>query len=188
MAKSKPPTHDGNLTLQQRAQIVKYASQLPAAEKTLTHIADWAFKTFNTRTRPHSSTIGRILKRKDEYNMLIPHEHNRKRRRAVKNSTLETMLRDWIIMNEKRKVRLSTALIKIKAREFAQTLDCAENFKFSNGWYQFFAKFFNKRYQCFAKRNGFKEFKIHGESGDAQMEGIEEKIAEIKANRFIFLE
>ena len=133
MAKSKPPTHDGNLTLQQRAQIVKYAAQLPANERQHTFIADWAFKTFNTRTHPHPSTIGRILKRKDEYSTLIPHEHDKKRHRAVKNSALEIMLRDWIIMNEKRKIRLSIALIKIKAREFAQALGCAENFKFSNG-------------------------------------------------------
>ena len=68
-----------------------------------------------------------------------------------------------------RKVRLTTAIIKGKARQFAISLNCETEFKFSNGWYQ-----------SFAKRNGFKEFTIHGESGDVQMEGIEDRVTELK--------
>src|SRR5208282_3168106 len=42
-------------------------------------------------------------------------------------------------------------------------------FKFSNGWFE----------SC-CKRNAFKYFSIHGESGDAQMDNIEDQINEIK--------
>jgi hypothetical protein len=37
---------------------------------------------------------------------------------------------------------------------------------FSNGWLE-----------SFQDRNGFKSWKLHGESGDAEMEGIEEQMA-----------
>ena len=65
---------------------------------------------------------------------------------------------------------MTTALIKLKAQKLAQLLNCGGNLKFSNGWYQ-----------SFAKRNGLKGYTIHGESGDAQMEGTEEQVATIKA-------
>lgn len=95
--------------------------------------------------------------------------HPPETRRPVINSTLETGLKNWVIGMERKKVRLSTALIKAKAHAFVKSLECGENFKFSNGWYG-----------LVAKRNGFKEFKIHGESRDAQMEGIENRLAELK--------
>lgn len=52
----------------------------------------------------------------------------------------------------------------------AKNLEYDENFKFSNGWYE-----------SFAERSGSKEFKIHGESGDVQMGGIEDHVVELKA-------
>src|SRR5438046_6851406 len=60
--------------------------------------------------------------------------------------------------------------IKAKVCQFAISLICSEQYKLSNGWYN-----------SFAKRNGFKGITIHGESGDAQMAGTEERVAEIKA-------
>ena len=71
---------------------------------------------------------------------------------------------------KQKKIRLTTEIIKVKSQFFIQSLRCDENFKFSNGWYE-----------SFVKRNEFKEFTIHGESGDVQMEEIEERVAEIKA-------
>jgi type VI protein secretion system component VasA len=60
-------------------------------------------------------------------------------------------------------------MIKTQAQKLARALNCGNNLKFSNGWYE-----------SFAKRNGFKEYTIHRESEDAQMEGTEEWIAMIK--------
>jgi hypothetical protein len=65
---------------------------------------------------------------------------------------------------------LTVSIIKAKPQQFAQSLGCAENYKFSN-----------RRYTSFAQRYGFKGVTIHGESGDAQMEGIEDRITELKA-------
>ena len=83
---------------------------------------------------------------------------------------LATALKNWVIEMEGKTVRLSVGLIKTKAHDFVQSLSCGMDFKFLNGWYE-----------SFAKRNGFKGFTIHGESRDAQMEGTEERIAELKA-------
>jgi len=71
---------------------------------------------------------------------------------------------------EQKKARLSKAMMKAKAQQFAQFLGCEAEFKFFNGWYS-----------SFAKRNRFKEITIHGESRDAQIEGIEDRITELKA-------
>jgi Tc5 transposase DNA-binding domain len=70
---------------------------------------------------------------------------------------------------ERHKIRLSVQIIKAKAQQFAHVLAPDTNFKFSNGWYE-----------LFAKQHGFKGITLHRESGDAQMEGIEERVAEIK--------
>ena len=83
----------------------------------------------------------RILRRKHEYTELTHSERKSKskHRRTVKNTALETVLRDWIIqVTERKKGRLTTALIKEKAQQFARSLNCAEDFKFSNGWYHLF--------------------------------------------------
>ena len=74
---------------------------------------------------------------------------------------------------KRRKIRLSRDIIKAKGREFATRIlnvTLAAEFKFSNGWFE-----------SFCKRNAFKKFSIHGESGDAQMNDIENQINDIKA-------
>ena len=156
-----------HLTLDQKAKIVTYATE--HHKLTNVDITNWASKTFNTSIHP--SSIGRILQRQNEYTDLTPQErkYKSKHRRDVKNKALETILRDWIILMGQRKARLTTAMIKGKAEQFAQFLGCGVEFKFSNGWYS-----------SFAKRNGFKKVTIHGESGDAQMQGIEDRITELQ--------
>ena len=60
MTKPKAPTQNGNFTLNQKAQIVKYTEQLSIKERNNVVIAHWAFKTFKLRVPPHPTTIGRI--------------------------------------------------------------------------------------------------------------------------------
>lgn len=168
MANSKHSIADGNLSLKQKAEIVAYA----ASQTTVNHvaIAKWASEAFKTRKAIHRSTVSRILQRKHEYEHLTPNETKIKHRRAVSNTALETALRNWIIKCEQKKVRLSTAMIKGQAKRLASLLNCNDDLKFSNGWYN-----------AFARRNGLKGITIHGESGDAQMAGTESRVEEIKA-------
>jgi hypothetical protein len=60
-------------------------------------------------------------------------------------------------------------LIKEKARQFATALAIDNPPIFSNGWLA-----------SFNKRHSFREHRIHGESGDAQMTDIEDTLAVIK--------
>ena len=69
-----------------------------------------------------------------------------------------------------RRISISGDMIKAKARDFARLLEVEEELKCSNGWLE-----------KFQKRNGFRRWYIHGESGDAQMEEIEERLEEIRA-------
>lgn len=95
--KPKPLIREHNLILTQKAQIVVYAEQ--QVKVNYVHIAEWASQTFKIRTSLRATTIDRIIKCKHEYIELTSHERKSKSKhhRIVKNSTLETILRDWII-------------------------------------------------------------------------------------------
>lgn len=60
-------------------------------------------------------------------------------------------------------------LIKEKGRQFASRLDLENVLQFSNGWIS-----------VFCKRNAFREFGIHGESGDVNMNELEERITHLE--------
>jgi hypothetical protein len=79
---------------------------------------------------------------------------------------LEEAVAVWVLQMEHRKVCLSDGLIQQQALRLATMMGIpAASFRASNGW------LYN-----FKKRHAFKQFRIHGESGDAQMMGIEEQI------------
>jgi hypothetical protein len=171
MTKPKPGLQDGTLTHGQKAQIVTYASQNPKANQN--ELATWATKTFKTSQPVHRSSISRILKRKHEYATMTTYEINKRHRRTVAHPALEAALVSWILEMGRRKRRLSKEIIQAKGHELATRIldvSLAAEFKFSNGWFE-----------SFCKRNAFKSFSIHGESGDAQMDNIEDQINEIKA-------
>lgn len=136
----------------------------------LTHVelAKWAKDEYKLAELPHRTTIGRILsdptKFSDERlsNQLI------RRSRFVKNSVLETALANWVLQMQHARLSINGDIIKAKGREFAKALN-DESLQFSNGWLS-----------SFCKRNHFRHFQSHGESGDAQMENTEEKLAQIK--------
>src|SRR2546423_14195883 len=99
MTKSKPPTHEGNLTLDQKAQIVAYSERQIKVNHVET--AKWATETFKLHKPLDRGTVSRIVKRKREFQNLTNYERAIKHRRPVTNSTLETAL----------KIGLSTLII-----------------------------------------------------------------------------
>ena len=64
----KKPIQTRRLTNQQKADIGKYAAANP--HKTETEIADWSKQFFNLQNAPHRTSIGRIIKRKEEFENL----------------------------------------------------------------------------------------------------------------------
>jgi DDE superfamily endonuclease/Tc5 transposase DNA-binding domain len=172
MTKPKSGIHDGQLTQGQKAEIVAYAAKCPNTNNV--KIAQWATKTFRLSKPLHRTTVGRILKRKHEFENLTNDQKLMRHRRNVAHPAVEEALVNWVLLMAHQRKRVSMDIIKAKGREFAtRILDAtlAENFKFSNGWYQ-----------SFCQRNGLGLRNIHGESGDAEMENIEEKLNQIKAS------
>ena len=117
----------------------------------------------------HRTTVGRILKRKTEFEQISPYDQSIKCQRIVPNPPFETALVNWVLQCQHRKIRLSYQLIQVKAHEYAKALNVEKIPKFSIGWLD-----------GFLSRNGFRQWKSFGESDDAEMEGIE-KLAEIRA-------
>ena len=170
MAKQHPYQKPRNpqFSMNQRAAIVKYH----AANSTMQYekIAEWAQKEFKLTSRPNPTTIGRIITNKDAYAELAPQDRHIKRVRVIAHPQLDTALANWVLQMQYQKLRIDTAIIQAKAVQFGRTLDIPDGtLQFSNGWLQ-----------KFCKRHRFQEFRIHGESGDAQMQNIEEELQHIK--------
>ena len=84
---------------------------------------------------------------------------------------LEEALVAWILQKQQQKLSISREIIQAKGRQFAEELGLGDSFKFSNRWLE-----------SFCKRNAFRSFRQHGESGATNINTIEiqQAIAEIK--------
>jgi hypothetical protein len=161
----KPQTR---LTEAQKASVCEYHHKNP--EIKLGDIVKWAKKEFKLSAAPDRSTIGRIIKN-SRFFSVQPHNANLRKARAIPHEALEEAMATWVMQMEYRKICLSDDLIQQKARQLATIMDIpSESFRASNGW------LYN-----FKKRHAFKQFRIHGESGDAQMTGIEEQMRVLRA-------
>ena len=110
MAKTKQPNHVGNLTHLQKAAIVDYKAKNNKASNE--SIAAWAEREFKLSKRLHRTSIGRILRKKHQYDNVSPQDSTIRRVRIVTNSMLERALVDWVLQMEFKKIRLSSDLIK----------------------------------------------------------------------------
>jgi Tc5 transposase DNA-binding domain len=119
---------------------------------------------------PDPSTIQKILKNARRFESVQPKDAQIRKARAIRNERLDIALANWVLQQQYRRICISDDMIKQKGRDLATLMDCPDMLKFSNGWLQ-----------KFKKRHGFKKRIIHGESGDAQMEGIEELLKNIRA-------
>jgi hypothetical protein len=164
MVKLTPSLQCGNLTNAQRARIAQYKINNPRTSNS--DVADWAKKEFKLAKSIDRTTVGRITKKKSRYENLPPQDQSIKRLRTITNDVLERALVNWVLQMEHQKLRISIEIIKEKGKQFATTLNIVNPPKFSNGWGS-----------EFCKRNNFKQFRSHGESGDAQMDGVEDQLA-----------
>ena len=132
-------------------------------------LAKWAQATFNLIVAPHRTTIGHILRDAMRLTSILPQDASLKKARALKFEVIDVTTANWVLQMQHRRISISGDMIKAKARDFARLLGIEQELKFSNGWLE-----------KFQKRNGFRRWRIHGESGDAQIEGIEERLEDIR--------
>jgi len=150
------------LTEGQKASVCDYHKKNPHVKYE--DIGKWAKREFKLETTPDRSTIGRIIKNSSRYDSVQSQIAGQRKAPVIPFKPLEDAMVTWVLQMEHRKICLSDGLIQKQALRFAEMMDISEDrFKASNGWLQ-----------AFKKRHGFKQFRIHGESGDAQMIGIDE--------------
>jgi hypothetical protein len=158
----------GRLTNAQKAKLIEHSTKNPGMKAE--NLAKWAQTTFKLIVAPHRTTVGDILQNTTRYTSIQPQDASLKKARTVKCEVIETSTVNWVLQMQHRRISISGDMIKAKARDFARLLGAEEELKCSNGWLE-----------KFQKRNGFRRWHIHGESGDAQMEGIEGRLEEIRA-------
>jgi Tc5 transposase DNA-binding domain len=131
----------------------------------------WAKKEFKLPTAPDRTTIARIVKDSTRYESVQPQNRRLLKARVIPFKELEEAMAGWVLQMEHRRICLSDDLIQKKALQFAERMNIpAEKFKASNGWLA-----------NFKKRNALKQYRIHGESGSAHMDGIEEQLQILRA-------
>ncbi|CAG8751454.1 4624_t:CDS:2, partial [Ambispora leptoticha] len=158
----------GNLRNDQRKMICDHYQENPAI--TQKELAEWAKDEFKLAKAPGQSTISDILKRKDEFNKMSSADLGIKKRRIIMFPELDTALANWVLQCEHRAVRLNGDMIKAKGKRLADLMGISESDQpeFSNGWLQ-----------AFQERHNFRHFKLHGESGSADVAVINLKLPDI---------
>ncbi|CAG8690448.1 25980_t:CDS:1, partial [Gigaspora rosea] len=147
------------LTNKQRQDIVTYKNK--HSNITNVELVDWVKKEFKLDV--HSSTIGRLIKNKDD----IRNNPTVKRQRTVQYPELENALLEWVLQNQER-VILSDAILIEKAKTFAQMLEIPD-LKFSQGWLY-----------KFKKRHKLRRVKKHGEDASVNDAVVAAAIPQLK--------
>ena len=146
---------------EQRLEVLEYKNQNPKASQAI--VADWVKTKFDLNVHP--TTIGRLLKRKDD----LEGDSSTKRFRTVRYPNLENVLSEWVIQHQAH-VTLSDTILIEKAKYFAQQLDIPTGqFKFSAGWLS-----------KFKKRHGIAKIKLHGEDASADHTAAATAIPELR--------
>jgi Tc5 transposase DNA-binding domain len=157
------------LTEEQKSAIYHYHRRHP--KDSYRRLGQWAQNEFKLVTPPDRSTIGRIIKDPERFDSLQPHNHYLRRAGALQYLELEEVMATWVSQMEHRKISVADDLLQEKARAFAKSMNIpADQFEGSIEWLH-----------NFKKRHSFKLFRIHGESGSAKMEGIEEHMEKLRA-------
>nr|CAG8687198.1 14352_t:CDS:2 [Entrophospora candida] len=119
------------------------------------------------------ATISRTLKCSYEY---LDNETNllqnplQKKPRNVRYPELELALQEWCLHSQNH-IPLTDLIITEKAKSFAKLLNIPDDaLTFSSGWLQ-----------SFKNRNNLKRYQLHGESGSADTNAIENALPDLKA-------
>ena len=102
------------------------------------------------------SCISRTLRDGEKYLSISHQDQEIRRTRVVTNEVLEESLVTWVLQKQHQRLIVSSEAIQEQGRRFAERLGLEKILEFSKGWVS-----------AFCKRNAFRKFRQHGESGDA---------------------
>ena len=170
MTKSKKDLKTGNLTFGHKAKIIEHKHN----NLKITHIdlAKWARKEFHLAKQPSESCISRTLRNEEKYLSISWQDQEIRRTHVVTNEVLEEALVTWVLQKQHQRLVVSSEAIQEQGRRFAERLGLEKIPEFSKGWVS-----------TFCKRNVFRKFRQHGESGDApiNMPEVQATLIAIKA-------
>uniref|UniRef100_A0AAV1TRP8 HTH CENPB-type domain-containing protein n=1 Tax=Peronospora matthiolae TaxID=2874970 RepID=A0AAV1TRP8_9STRA len=117
------------------------------------------------------ASISKIISKRKELEAMSPSELSAKRPRSVQHPALEEAVALWILQCQHRGVALTRDLIRAKAASFATSMDIPDgSIKFTHGWIY-----------KFRQRHKLRAVRIHGESGSADVAGLEAALPELQA-------
>ena len=135
----------------------------PRSTTVLEEICRWAKDQFDLDKTPSTKTITRIVSNETEIRSMINvNQAKNVSRIHLTSEAIEVLMRDWVWNMWENHTFISDAAIQEKAKRIQNTVNRSlplcdrTNLKFSSGWLY-----------RFKKRNSFKCYKSHGESGDA---------------------
>ena len=159
---------------QKRRTILHWDHQRQQVDQkyTLLLLSQWAKDEFNLPNRPAKNTLSDLIsKHRTRFLTISPQDQHIRRSRTVSCPQVEEALVLWMLQMQQRRVNLSREVIKEKGRRFLSDFGFPEDhLKFSDTWMD-----------LFEKRNGFRAYHSHGESGAANIDDpdIQRRIAEI---------
>ena len=94
MTKAKPPAEGGNMTYDQKSQILQHFRILKGKNDNAkyTTLANWAKAEFNLPKSSSTATISRIFQNQHKFDTLTSQDKSIKRTRIVTNEVLEESL------------------------------------------------------------------------------------------------
>jgi hypothetical protein len=98
MPRARVSLQDGNLSFDQKRQIIEYRASNP--NESLGNIAQWTKEKFHLLKASSKSYISRILKDKAKYEVLSKQDVNIRCIRHIKHDPLEEALVKWILQME----------------------------------------------------------------------------------------
>ena len=141
---------------------------------TQSELARWAKDEFKLDKLPGQQTISDILKKEEEYMAMTEHRLNAKKIREPALPELELLLAQYItdMANASQPISMASIIHQVKIQCRRRQLEVPEDFQFSNGWLT-----------KFMRRYGFKSRRIHGESGEVEVnaDNIQDKFNAVKA-------
>jgi hypothetical protein len=168
LKKGRENVAKGNLNLDNRKKICQ--EYVSGPKRTQKQLALWAKDTLNLDKEPAQSVISEILKNKQRYLVDDLDHGNAKRSRIARHPQLDVALANWVLQSQHRNFPINGPLIQTKAKQLASKMEIPDGeLSFSKGWLE-----------KFLERYSFRHFKVHGESGSADVSQIARTLPDLK--------
>ena len=170
--------HRVRLSWEQKKTILEECQErnVTSGKRKILEVCAWAWATLRLTKQPSYRVVLNIIRDRDRILMKSQSTHNSMMKDlAVKSVRIENIMVEWVWRMFRKQICITDGIICEKARKTQSELNYllpAEhrtNLRFSNGWLV-----------RFKRRNNFKCYKSHGESGNVSESEIENELPILK--------